>query len=60
VNRSASHVGSSYSPEASCQGKQKYDRVMANKIARKTTKAKLLTYRCPFCGHWHVGKEKGK
>ena len=60
-NKRSSHTGHAASPEATCHGKQPYDRATANLVARKTKKAILLTYQCPFCRHWHVGKnEKGK
>lgn len=61
VGKKPAHMGHSASVSATCVGKEKYDRATANMIARKTKKTKLNTYLCPFCQHWHVGKnEKGQ
>lgn len=61
AGKKPAHMGHSGTVNATCRGKEQYDRATANLIARKSKKAKLNTYLCPFCNHWHVGKnEKGK
>lgn len=61
AGKKPAHMGHAASVNATCNGKEQYDRATANMIARKSKRAKLNTYLCPFCGHWHVGKnEKGK
>jgi hypothetical protein len=44
---------------AMCDGKQALDRKTANRVIRETTKlTRLESYKCPFCGHWHIGTRK--
>lgn len=36
---------------ATCLGKSRHNRATANRIVRETTKVKLQSYKCRFCGH---------
>lgn len=43
--------------ESACTGKVAYGASTAREIARTSFpgSAHMAGYRCPFCGHWHVG-----
>lgn len=49
------------SVEASCKGKATFaGKLLADAAAKRTRRnhesAKLMPYRCRYCGHWHLGE----
>lgn len=54
----AQHTGASF--ESSCLGKRPYQTArQAKRVARRATQnpgtGRIVKYRCPFCGAWHIG-----
>ena len=43
---------------AHCQGKQKYDRAAANRVARRQGRkgVNVRPYQCKVCDKWHIGR----
>lgn len=49
------------SEEAQCLGKHKYPVFhLAQMVAGKKLEAKLMAYKCPHCGYFHVGNAPEK
>jgi hypothetical protein len=52
-------------PEVSCWGKVRFEpdkRALAAKVASRMAKSKgsrIMPFRCPHCGGWHVGQNLG-
>lgn len=52
-------ASSSWAKKSACEGKAAYTNAEAKRRA-KTSRFKLVEYRCKFCGWWHVGETLGK